>query len=134
MTDSLPTTIKQEAIKEFRELYVRGRGPISCGDNYPQEAESWVEAWPEEMEDWICGLIDQTTKRVVEEIKNLRSNYSEEVFPPVPQSLIDETHEFLVSKGRSMDALASHLARWQCDLIISSLLPKQSITDTSKQV
>lgn len=51
------TQIVEEALQRFRKEMVKGHGPISCGDNYPQEAESWIEAGPEMMEEFIYSIL-----------------------------------------------------------------------------
>lgn len=50
--------------KEFDKLFVKGHPPISNGSNDVQEADSWVEANPEDLKNWIRQLVIKTPTTV----------------------------------------------------------------------
>lgn len=57
--------------EELLRRFVRSHGPISNGANDVQEAESWIEANPEELEEFIYSAI--TTARLEERMRILNS-------------------------------------------------------------
>jgi len=47
----------EDKIIEFRKLFVKGHGPISCGANDVQESEAWIEADIEDFEGWLRSTL-----------------------------------------------------------------------------
>lgn len=45
--------------KQFKKRFIRGYGPISNSHHDVIEADSWIEATPEELEDFISGLLEE---------------------------------------------------------------------------
>lgn len=70
-----PEQSNEETVRKFDNRFVKGHGPIYNADQDIQEAESWIEATPEEMKDFLMEILQAKDsywkgelKRVVESV------------------------------------------------------------------
>ena len=110
MTSSFPTTIKAEMRKKFEEKFANPDKFSSQGQFNPELQGKLYQ----EFESFLDSLIDQTLERVRELIENADEVDTIETASGIKAQLDSSLH--LVEKGQLL-----------------SLLPTQSVTDTSKQ-
>lgn len=95
---------KQNILKEFRTKYIKGHGPISNGDNYPQEAESWIEAEQEDFENWLWSILQSYGEEVA---KQTREEVIEEIQKHVHEQAIESQTDVNIEFDLYLDQLRS---------------------------
>lgn len=93
------TNFKKTMIERFREKFVRGHGPIANAHFDVQEAESWIEADPEMMEDFLYDMLDSFVEEKVKALRNL-SNYESVNTRTGRVQLLDKKEVIELLKGK----------------------------------